>query len=102
MKPQPRYYEKIKVAHKQIRLRKQNQAAAKEIAKEVSKSALCARVLAARGFEADDQLRKFLNPTLKDGLPDPAKLKNLSKAAKLVAQMISEDKAIAICCDFDV
>jgi single-stranded-DNA-specific exonuclease len=90
------------VAHKQIRLREQNEAEAKKIEKTHGVSPVTARILAARGFTSDERLKTYLEPTLKEGLPPPHKLLNLEAAAQLVAGVARAGKSIAICCDFDV
>jgi len=89
-------------AHRGIRLRAQNPDVAKQIADNFSINPVVARVLAARGFQPDVTLRNFISPSLKEGLPDPSTLKNLSAACKLIASIHRAGKAIAICCDFDV
>lgn len=97
-----RPYESVQVVHKTIRLRKQNPSEAEKISSGHALSSVAARVLAARGFTAGEELEDFLNPTLKSGLPDPKQLKNLDKACALIHSVIQAKKAIAICCDFDV
>lgn len=87
--------------HKRIRLREQREQVAERIASEHALSAVAARVLAARKREGDN-LESYLNPTLKVGLPDPAELKNLDAACKLIREIVEAGGSIAICCDFDV
>ncbi len=59
------------------------------------------RILAARGVEAD-QAEAFLDPKLRDLLPDPRVLKDMeTAAARLVAAMTAGQK-IAIFADYDV
>ena len=89
-------------AHKTIRLREQHPNIAKKIEQELGLSAVAARVLAARGFKVDDDLRNYITPTLKEGLPDPRGLKNLDSACELIAQVVESGQKIAICSDFDV
>lgn len=97
-----RPYDRVQTAHKAIKIKKQNQAEAKKIAAELNISEVASRVLAARGFSVGADLDTFINPTLKDGLPEPQKLKNLDKACELIHQTIQQKKGIGICCDFDV
>jgi single-stranded-DNA-specific exonuclease len=87
---------------KKIRCKKQDPQMAETIASEMKTSAVVARVLAARGFKPGDELNNFISPTLKSGLPNPAELKNLDKAAKLIGEEHRKGGAVAICCDFDV
>ncbi len=59
------------------------------------------RVLAARGIgleEADS----FLNPTLREHLPDPSRLKDMDIAAERVASAIMQNELIGIFGDYDV
>ncbi len=97
-----RRYESVKVAHKKIKLRKQNEVEARRIQSEIGLSAVASRVLAARGYTVGEELRNYLNPTLKEGLPDPKLLKNLDKACILIREAVKKGGAVAICCDFDV
>lgn len=95
-------FEPVRVAHKKIRLRSPQPDIAKQIEKKFSLSSVASNVLAARGYKADSKLKTYINPSLRDGLPDPSGLKNLKEGAKLVAQCVKEKQGIAICCDFDV
>ncbi|MCC7275409.1 MAG: single-stranded-DNA-specific exonuclease RecJ [Alphaproteobacteria bacterium] len=62
--------------------------------------AVC-RVLAARGIAADDAQR-FLNPTLRDLLPDPSHLRDMDRAAERIAAAVRAGEGIAIFGDYDV
>lgn len=94
--------EGVGVAHKRIRLRKQDPAAAESISSGCSLNPVTGRILAARGFKPDESLKHFINPSLKESLPDPSALKNLDAACALIKKTIDGGGAIAICCDFDV
>ena len=61
-------------------MKSQRLSEAAQIADRFQLSPLTGRVLAARGFAADDSLQRFLNPSLRDGLPAPDGLKNLVKS----------------------
>lgn len=87
---------------KKIRLRPQNLDLAREIAQRARVSPVASRVLAARGFEDSQALKNFLEPTLKEGLPDPWLLKGLKEACAMIAECKKKNQSIAICCDFDV
>ncbi len=87
---------------KKIRLKPQDPTGADEIAKAMGVDPVLGRVLAARGFRPDDTLKQFINPSLREGLPNPTKLKNVGEAAALIHDTHKAGKAIAICCDFDV
>jgi len=62
---------------------------------------LLGRVLAARAIELD-AVEAFLNPTLRDSLPDPFHLKDMDKAADRLASAITAGEAIGIFGDYDV
>jgi single-stranded-DNA-specific exonuclease len=62
---------------------------------------LLGRVLASRAIELD-AVESFLNPTLRESLPDPFHLKDMDKAADRLAQAILADETIGIFGDYDV
>lgn len=90
------------IFHKKAGLREQLPKVAKEIQAEHTCSNVIARILAARGYQAGNTLHHFLNPTLKESLPEPENLKNLFSAAELISESIKKQQSIGICCDFDV
>ncbi len=60
-----------------------------------------ARVLAGRGITYPI-MDKFLNPRLRDFLPDPSILTDMDKAANLLADAVEAKQKIAIFGDYDV
>ena len=62
---------------------------------------LLGRVLAARGAEAQTAAR-YLDPSLKTLLPDPARLQDMEKAATRFAAAIKAGETIAVFGDYDV
>jgi single-stranded-DNA-specific exonuclease len=62
---------------------------------------IIARVLAGRGIDADATAR-FLDPTIRDLLPDPASLTDMKRAAERLAQAIERRERVAIFGDYDV
>jgi single-stranded-DNA-specific exonuclease len=88
--------------NKRIRLKSHDSGVAKAIAAEMGTSNVVGRVLAARGFVPGEDLKNYISPTLRQGLPEPSTLKNLEAAAKALVACHNSGKAIAICCDFDV
>lgn len=62
---------------------------------------IVARVLAGRGVTAAETER-FLDPTIRDLLPDPASLTDMDKAAARIAQAIVTREKVAIFGDYDV
>jgi single-stranded-DNA-specific exonuclease len=59
------------------------------------------RVLVARHVELDDA-PSFLNPTLKEMLPDPFHLRDMGRAADRLVQAIQDGEGIGIFGDYDV
>lgn len=59
------------------------------------------RVMAARGVSLDDAA-VWLNPTLRELLPDPSHLKDMERAAARIANAIRSGQSIGIFGDYDV
>ena len=64
-------------------------------------SDLVARLLAARGISADEATA-YLNPSLRDLLPNPSELTDMDRAAQVLADAVIEGENIAIFGDYDV
>jgi len=62
---------------------------------------IVARVLAGRGVLPEDTER-FLDPTIRDLLPDPASLTDMDKAALRLADAVLRREKVAIFGDYDV
>jgi single-stranded-DNA-specific exonuclease len=62
---------------------------------------IVARVLAGRGVSAIDAAR-FLDPTIRDLLPDPSSLTDMDKAAGRLAEAVARKEKVAIFGDYDV
>ena len=60
-----------------------------------------ARVLVRRGVDADE-VEGFLNPSLRDLLPDPMGLKDMDKAAERFLDAVERAERIAVFADYDV
>jgi single-stranded-DNA-specific exonuclease len=60
-----------------------------------------ARLLAARGI-AESEVRDYLNPSLKNLLPDPSVLHDMAKAVARVAHALETGEKIAVFGDYDV
>ncbi len=71
------------------------------LAQRLSVPEIVGRVLAARGVGLEDA-DVFLNPTLKNLLPDPSRLKDIDTAAERLARAIMDGHAIGIFGDYDV
>ncbi|QFS82645.1 Single-stranded-DNA-specific exonuclease RecJ [Roseivivax sp. THAF40] len=63
-------------------------------------SAICA-TLARLGIAAEDAVA-FLDPKLRDLLPDPRSLRDMEKAAARVLQSVSQSERVAVFADYDV
>ncbi len=59
------------------------------------------RVMAARGV-ALDEAEAFLNPTLRNLMPQPSQLKDMEKGAQRIAEAIMAGTKIGIITDYDV
>jgi len=101
-KKKPTSASPLQIAYKSVACKEQHPRIAAEIAQAHKISQVSARVLAARGYRADAKLKHYIEPTLKEGLPDPSELKNLDIACELIDQVHRDGGKIAICCDFDV
>ncbi|MBB6466735.1 single-stranded-DNA-specific exonuclease [Aminobacter lissarensis] len=62
---------------------------------------IVARVLAGRGVLPEDTER-FLDPTIRDLLPDPASLTDMAKAGERIAEAVLRKEKVAIFGDYDV
>lgn len=62
---------------------------------------IVARVLAGRGVDQDGAAR-FLDPTIRDLLPDPRSLTDMEKAAARIADAVARREKVAIFGDYDV
>ena len=62
---------------------------------------ILSRILVARGIGFDD-VADFLEPSLKNLLPDPSTLKDMDKAASRIADAIEKRQKIAVFGDYDV
>ena len=60
---------------------------------------LVSRVLHARGIS---DVEKFLNPSIKEYMPDPSVLRDMDTAARIIADAVIANKKIAIYGDYDV
>jgi single-stranded-DNA-specific exonuclease len=96
------YNSRLGFQYKKIRLKAQEPQRAAQIQREFKLSPIAAQVLAARGFNASQELKAFLEPSIKDSLPDPKKLVGLMPACKLIETALAQRMPIAVCCDFDV
>ena len=71
------------------------------LAQRLSVPEIVGRMLAARGIDLD-AAASFLEPTLRDLLPDPARLRDMDAAAARLAAAIQGGEKIAVFGDYDV
>lgn len=83
------------------RLTERQDMAALTIAQTQGVPDIVARVLAGRGV-APEEAGRFLDPTIKDLLPDPATLTDMERAAERIAKAIRSREKVAIFGDYDV
>ena len=63
---------------------------------------LLRKILVSRGITDEAAVEKFLNPSIKEYMPDPYVLKDMDKAVKIIADSILCNEKIAIYGDYDV
>ena len=71
------------------------------LAQRLSVPEIVGRMMAARGIDLDSAA-SFLNPTLRDLLPDPARLQDMDAAAARLVAAIQGGEMIAVFGDYDV
>ena len=65
-------------------------------------SGIVKKVLKSRGIINPDDIQKFLNPSVRENMPDPSVLAGMDVATKIVADAIINNEKIAIFGDYDV
>jgi single-stranded-DNA-specific exonuclease len=83
------------------RLTERQEIAALAIAQGHGVSDLVARVLAGRGITSEETER-FLDPTIRDLLPNPVSLTDMERAAERITEAIVRHEKVAIFGDYDV
>jgi single-stranded-DNA-specific exonuclease len=89
------------VSGRRWRERAADERIARAIAQKLELPEIVARLLAARGLDAETA-PAFLAPRLRDALPDPAHLKDMEKAAVRLADAVERSERVAIFGDYDV
>lgn len=89
------------VSGRSWRLRPADPARVARIAQHHGLPEILARVLAARGLDAPD-VPAFLEPRLKNTLPDPSHLHDLDRVAARLADAVEAGERIGIVGDYDV
>jgi single-stranded-DNA-specific exonuclease len=83
------------------RLASVGEAQALAIAQVSGQSDLMARVLAGRGVALED-VERYLDPTLRDLMPDPFTMRDMEPAVQRLARAVQASERIAIFGDYDV
>jgi single-stranded-DNA-specific exonuclease len=83
------------------RLDVRGEARALAIAQRNGVPEMLARILAGRGIEASD-VQLFLDPTVRQLMPDPETLTAMKEAASRLADAVQKGEAVAIFGDYDV
>lgn len=83
------------------RLREADARAAMAIAQSCELDPVLARILAARGVSAENAGR-YLNPSLREEMPDPFVLKDMEPATERLAEAILKGQTIGVFGDYDV
>ena len=83
------------------RLTSAGEAQALAIAQVSGQSDLMARVLAGRGVALED-VERYLDPTLRDSMPDPFTMRDMEPAVARLAHAVQASERIAIFGDYDV
>ena len=63
---------------------------------------LVKKILMRRGIKSDDDITMFLNPSIKEYMPDPFVLQDMCKAVNIIADALENNQKIAIYGDYDV
>lgn len=82
-------------------LRESDERTALALAQRLGLPEVAARVMAARGIGLDEAVA-FLNPSLRDALPDPSHLLDMDRAAERLAAAVINGDMIALFGDYDV
>jgi single-stranded-DNA-specific exonuclease len=89
------------IGGRQWRPRAGDERAGLAIAQRLGVPEIVGRVLAGRGIGIDGA-ESFLNPTLRDLLPDPSRLTDMDKAVDRLVRAIGRNEPIAVFGDYDV
>ena len=71
------------------------------VSSSTDEKSLLKKILAGRGI-APDECERFLNPSIREYMPDPFVLRDMERAVHIIADSISKNEKIAIYGDYDV
>ncbi|MBR2286394.1 MAG: single-stranded-DNA-specific exonuclease RecJ [Alphaproteobacteria bacterium] len=63
---------------------------------------LVEKILSRRGITSPDDVEHFLNPSIKNNMPDPSTMRDMDVAARVIADAVLAHDKIAIYGDYDV
>ncbi len=86
---------------KRWRLQAVDERKAQALAQRLQLPEIVGRILAGRGVELDDA-GSFLDPTLRETLPDPSRFKDMDAGAARLARAVMEGERVAVFGDYDV
>ncbi|MCP4330756.1 MAG: single-stranded-DNA-specific exonuclease RecJ [Alphaproteobacteria bacterium] len=86
---------------KEWRSRLDDERLALALTQRLSVPEIVGRVLAARGVDVESA-RDYLNPTLRDLLPDPLRFRDMETAVERVLQALQRGEQVAVFGDYDV
>ena len=65
-------------------------------------SEIAARIMVSRGIVYEQQIQEFINPLLRNALPDPFHLLDMKKGIMRIMQAIDQKEKIVVFADYDV
>lgn len=68
----------------------------------VNSDDLVKKILAGRGISDEAEVKRFLNPSIKEYMPNPSVLTDVDAAARIIADAVQRREKIAIYGDYDV
>ena len=99
--PDPSQNQRISVMGREWTFRTFNERTALAISQTHGLPAAVAEVMTSRGIGLYE-VESFVDPTLKDLLPDPSRFKDMDKAAERIADALISGEKIALFADYDV
>ena len=99
--PEPTQHQRLSVMGREWTFRKFDERTALAISQAHGLPAAVAEAITARGIGIDEVV-SFIDPTLKDLLPDPSRFRDMDKAANRIADAVLSGEKIALFADYDV
>jgi single-stranded-DNA-specific exonuclease len=91
----------VSLSGRHWRLRPGNDRLMQQIMQQAGLEPVVAQILAARGFTID-QIPSYLQPKMRDLMPDPFSFKDMDKAVARILQAIEAREKVAVFGDYDV